>query len=212
MRLLLVRHGESTWNAEGRYQGQRDVPLSQLGARQAAALAQRLASDDDVRPRAIASSPLARARETAAPAARALGLEVDVSQGLIEISHGEWEGLLKPEIESAWPSMVAAWRATPESVRFPGGESLDDVRTRWRQFARVVERYPSPLLVVTHDVIIRLAVLDARGEPLSAFNSLAAENAAITEIDYDSPNLHLVRLNDGSHLGDLRVDPAAQSL
>jgi broad specificity phosphatase PhoE len=212
VRLLLVRHGESTWNAEGRYQGQRDVPLSPLGVRQAAALAQRLASDDDVRPRAIASSPLARARETAAPAARALGLEVDVSAGLIEISHGEWEGLFKPEIESTWPSMVAAWRTTPESVRFPGGESLDDVRTRWRQFARVVERYPSPLLVVTHDVIIRLAVLDARGEPLSAFNSLAAENAAITEIDYDSPKLHLVRLNDGSHLGDLRVDPAAQSL
>ncbi len=212
MRLLLVRHGESTWNAEGRYQGRRDAPLSERGALQSNALAERLAADGDVRPRAIVSSPLSRARDTAAPTARMLGLDVDVDPDLIEISHGAWEGLLKSEIASAWPAMFAAWRDAPDSVRFPGGESLDDVRARWRSFVSDVERYPSPLLVVTHDVIVRLAVLDARGQPLSAFNSLTSENAAITEIDCVSPELHIVRLNDGSHLGDLRADPAAQAL
>jgi phosphoserine phosphatase len=212
VRLLFVRHGESTWNAEGRYQGRREAPLSKRGALQADALAARLAADKDLRPRAIVSSPLSRARDTAAPAARALGLKIELVPDLIEISHGEWEGLLKPEIASRWPAMFAAWRDAPDSVRFPDGESLDDVRARWRSFFSDVARYPSPLMVVTHDVIVRLAVLDALGEPLSAFNSVAAENAAITEIECDSPELHLIRVNEGAHLGDLRADPATQAL
>jgi broad specificity phosphatase PhoE len=212
VRLLLVRHGESTWNAEGRYQGRRDAPLSPRGARQAEALAQRLATDDSIRPRAIVSSPLSRARDTAAPTAQALGLEIDVDPDLVEISHGEWEGLLKSEIELRWPAMFAAWRAAPESVHFPDGESLADVRARWLSFVSDVERSPSPLFVVTHDVIVRLAVLQARGQPLSAFNTLAAENAAISAFDYDKGVLTLVSLNEGSHLGEHRADPSAQAL
>lgn len=212
MKLLLVRHGESTWNAQGRYQGRRDAPLSQRGALQADALSQRLATDDDVRPRAIVSSPLSRARDTAQPAARSLGLDVVVDEDLIEISHGKWEGLLRSEIADKWPAMLAAWRDAPESVRFPDGESLDDVLARWRNFISNVGRYPSPLLVVTHDVIVRLAVLAARGRPLSDFNTLVAENAAISEFDYDRGVLALVSLNDAAHLGGHRVDPSAQAL
>jgi len=212
VRLLLVRHGESTWNAEGRYQGRCDAPLSDLGRRQAQALATRLAADDGVRPVAIVSSPLSRARETALMSARLLRLDVETDADLIEISHGEWEGLLKPEIAAMWPQMLAAWRTRPESVRFPGGESLADVKARWRRFLASIERRGSPLLVVTHDVVVRLAVMNARGEPLSAFNTLTAENAAISEIDESAAALHLVTLNDASHLGELRADPATQAL
>ena len=212
MKLLLARHGESTWNAEGRYQGRLDAPLSERGMLQSKALAEYLAGGATSRPRAIVSSPLARARDTAEIAARRVGLHVEVDESLIEISHGEWEGLKKSEIALRWPAMFDAWRSAPESVQFPGGESLDDVRLRWRTFLSGADRYASPLLIVTHDVIVRLAVLDARGQSPRDFNSFAAENAALTEIDYASAGLQLVYLNEKSYLGEHRVDPAAQAL
>jgi broad specificity phosphatase PhoE len=212
VKLLLVRHGESTWNAEGRYQGRHDAPLSERGLMQAQALAEHLAGSAQSRPNAIVSSPLARARDTARIAAERLGLRADVDESLVEISHGEWEGLLKSEIALRWPEMFAAWRSAPDSVRFPGGESLDDVRRRWRTFLSGAARNSSPLLIVTHDVIVRLAVLDARDQSLRDFNSFAAENAALTEIDYTPAGLQLIFLNERSYLGAHRVDPTAQAL
>jgi probable phosphoglycerate mutase len=212
VKLILIRHGESTWNAEGRYQGRLDAPLSERGKAQARALAEHLVKAEDVRPRAIASSPLSRARDTAEATAHLLRVGVAVDADLVEISHGQWEGLLKTEIAERWPEMLGAWRTAPETVRFPGGESLADVKRRWHEFLTRVNRWASPLMIVTHDVIVRLAVLDARGEPLSAFNSLTSENAAITELDYHSGQLSIVRLNERSHLGSLHIDPSAQAL
>jgi phosphoserine phosphatase len=212
VKLLLVRHGESTWNAEGRYQGRLDAPLSERGILQAQALADYLASSAQWRPSAIVSSPLARARDTARVAAERIGLHASVDEALVEISHGEWEGLRKPEIAQRWPEMFAAWRSTPESVRFPGGESLDDVRGRWRTFLSGAALHASPLLIVTHDVIVRLAVLDAGKQPLRDFNSFATENAALTAIDYTPAGLQLLCLNERSYLGAHRVDPTAQAL
>jgi len=132
VKLLLVRHGESTWNAEGRYQGRKDPPLSARGALQAKALAERLSGSVDLRPNAIASSPLARARRTAETVAEKLACGVTIDERLIEISHGAWEGLLRTEIQRRWPDMMAAWRSAPDSVTFPGGESLADVQRRWQ--------------------------------------------------------------------------------
>ena len=213
MRLLLARHGESTWNVEGRYQGRRDAPLSPRGFAQAGALAAHLAGLQPAdRPKAIVSSPLARARDTATPAAEALGLDVAIDARLTEISHGEWEGLLKSQIGERWPAMYAAWRAAPDTVVFPGGESLDDVRARWRAFCGDASSMPSPLLVVTHDVIVRVAVLDARREPLSAFNAVVARNASLTQLSLSGGALALGSLNEDTYLGDLRVDPAGQAL
>ena len=212
MRLLLVRHGESTWNAQGRYQGRRDAPLSARGIAQARALAEHFAAHPDEAPGAIVTSPLSRARDTAEAVAQRLGERVDVDDRLIEICHGEWEGLLAAEVAARWPDMLAAWRTTPDSVTFPGGESLADVLGRWRAFLKDVAEGAAPLLVITHDVIVRLAVLDARAEPLTAFNSFTAHNAAVTELEYSSGVSHLHRLNMREHLGDYFVDPAAQAL
>jgi probable phosphoglycerate mutase len=121
MRLLLVRHGESTWNVEGRYQGRLDPPLSPRGREQAQALAarlyrQQLARVDKNRLTGIVSSPLLRVRDTAQICAEAIGLPVDIDDRLTEISHGEWEGKLREEIANRWPEMIAAWRADPHTV------------------------------------------------------------------------------------------------
>src|SRR4249919_2645232 len=140
MRILLARHGETPWNAEGRYQGQIDIPLSEIGERQARSLGDRLR--DVAVTRAIAS-PLARAQRTAELAlgeARAAMLGFD--DGLKEIGHGDWEGLLAAEIRERDPSRLQAWRDAPESVLMPGpgGESLRNVADRvWPAFARACE-------------------------------------------------------------------------
>ena len=212
MKLLLVRHGESTWNVEGRYQGRMDPPLSVRGEQQADALAAYAAAHAASRPKSIVASPLLRARQTADIVAGRLELPVQVDDRIIEVSHGAWEGLLKRDVERRWPEMMAAWRNAPETVVFPGGESLSDVVQRWRSFLSDAQGFPSPLMLVTHDVIVRLAVLEARGKPASQFNSLTAENAALTELDDTSGGLRLVRFNEQSYLGTLRADPATQAL
>ena len=128
MRLLLARHGETPWNAEGRYQGREDIALSATGEAQARALGERLrARRID---RALAS-PLSRARRTAELALgpdRASLLSIDA--GLMEIAHGSWEGLLAPEIRERDPERARAWRETPDEVQMPGGESLQQVLDR----------------------------------------------------------------------------------
>jgi len=212
VKLLLVRHGESTWNAEGRYQGRLDAPLSERGVAQAEALAKYLAATSGLRPAAIVSSPLSRALRTAAIVGDSVGREPRTDARLIEICHGEWEGLLREEVRRRWPEVFKAWRERPETVRFEGGESLADVRERWRSFFADAVTMPSPLLVTTHDVIVRLAVLDIRGQDLSQFRTLRSANAAITEIDITNGDPKVARLNDGTYLAGLQADATRQAL
>jgi len=144
--LVLVRHGESTYVAEGRFQGRHDPPLSPLGERQAALVAARLASRNEGSPlpiparaaRAIWHSPLRRAAETAA----AIGEQqrgtpaVRPEVGLTELAQGEWEGLLHSEVSTRWPTELAAWRRDPLHEHAPGGEALLDAAERVRRALR----------------------------------------------------------------------------
>jgi len=208
--LLFVRHGESTWNVEGRFQGRQDPPLSELGERQARAVAQRLASVDH--PAAIVSSPLSRARRTAEVIGAACELPVAFDERLVEISHGDWEGLLRTEIAARWPEALERWHASPQAVRFPNGENLDQVQARFESFMSDVPARKTPLVVCTHDVIIRLATLWAGGRPMTRFASLKSDNAALTEIAFADGLPRLVRANDAQHLDGLRSDLARQAL
>jgi phosphoserine phosphatase len=214
--LVLVRHGESTWNVEGRYQGRLDPPLSPRGRAQAEALAMRLkreqrAASEAQRLGEIVSSPLVRARDTADSCAQALSLSVRVDERLTEISHGMWEGKLREEIANKWPEMVAAWRSRPHTVEFPGGETLNDVRTRFESFLKDLPD-DFGVLAATHDVIVRIATLLAQGKTLSAFNDVRVDNAAINEFLWEDGTLIPVRLNDTAHLGSLRSDTLTQAL
>jgi phosphoserine phosphatase len=208
--LYFVRHGESTWNVEGRFQGQADAPLSDLGVRQAVAVAQRIARESP--PAAIVSSPLSRARRTAEIIGEVCRIPVSVDERLIEICHGEWQGVLESDVVRRWPALYERWHAAPVSVTFPGGESLGDVQTRFDSFLTDALSMPTPLLVCTHDVLVRLAALWARREPLERFFEWKTENAAITEIKVVQGQPKLVRHNDAAHLDGLRSDMAHQAL
>ncbi len=203
MRVLLARHGETPWNAEGRYQGQRDIALSAVGEGQAAALGRRLA--DVAITRAVAS-PLSRARRTAelalgAARAGALALEPD----LAEIGHGDWEGLLASEIRERDPERLRAWREAPDTVQMPGagGESLAQVADRaWRGFARACAGLGAgdTLLVVAHDAVNRVILCRILGLPLAQLWRFRQAPTTLNLLEGGSADsLEVVRINDCSH-------------
>lgn len=202
MRILLARHGETPWNAEGRYQGREDIPLSPVGEDQAAALARRLAPVHI--DRAVAS-PLQRARCTAELALgpeRAAMLTTDA--GLVEIAHGSWEGLLASEIAARDPERLAAWRSAPDTVQMPdGGESLRQVFDRcWPAFVRACAGLDATdtVLVVAHDAVNRLILAQVLGIPFSRLWGFRQAPATLNLLEGpDADHLEVVRLNDCAH-------------
>jgi broad specificity phosphatase PhoE len=141
--LVLVRHGESTYVAEGRFQGRQDAPLSELGRRQAAMVAGRLAQRDEGTPLPIPlgpplgvwHSPLSRAADTAREIAAAQPSPINLRPlgQLTEIAQGEWEGLPATDVRARWPAELAAWRRAPTSNNAPGGEPVLDAAARVRE-------------------------------------------------------------------------------
>lgn len=201
MRILLARHGETPWNAEGRYQGQEDIPLSETGEKQARRLGERLR---DVRIDRAVCSPLTRAYHTAQFALgemRSPMLMVD--NGLMEIAHGTWEGKLAAEIRDSDGQRFAAWRETPERVMMPGGESLKQVFERsWNAFAAATEDMAEDetLLVVAHDAVNRVILCHVMGLPLSRLWSFRQAPTTLNLLEGpDIEQLEVVRLNDCSH-------------
>lgn len=147
-RLFVLRHAQSEWNADGRWQGHADPPLSDAGRAQAAAAAARLSGEV----REAVSSDLLRAAQTADVIAEALGLgPVTLEPGLREIDVGEWTGLTRAEIEERWPGLLDEWRAG-RLTSIPGGEDREAFRERIvASLGRLAGRAPdTPLLVVTH--------------------------------------------------------------
>jgi probable phosphoglycerate mutase len=138
--LVLVRHGESTWITEGRFQGRQDPPLSELGQRQAALVARRLAQRDLETPLPIPTglpagiwhSPLKRAAETARQIALSQPepVAITATDALTELAQGEWEGQPHSVVSTRWATELAAWRRTPAQSHAPGGEPLRDAQRR----------------------------------------------------------------------------------
>ena len=169
-RLLLIRHARSTWNAEGRWQGWADAPLSPSGGRQAEALAAML-SRAGARFAGVVSSDLARSADTARIVAGALGLgEVAVEPDLRERDVGDWSGRTTEEIELIWPGAIDAWRSG-RLDRPPGGEFEPAFRGRVvSAVERLAARPDGPLLVVTHGGVIRAVERHLGGDPRSTAN------------------------------------------
>ncbi|MFZ7096935.1 histidine phosphatase family protein [Luteimonas dalianensis] len=202
MRILLARHGETPWNAAGRYQGQEDIALSPVGEAQAVSLGRRL---ENVRIDRAVASPLSRARctaELALGSGRAEMLQID--PGLQEINHGSWEGLLASEIHERDPERLRAWREAPDSVRMPdGGESLQDVFDRsWSALVRASEGLAADetLLVVAHDAVNRVILCRVLGIPFSRLWTFRQAPTTLNLLEGDSvEQLEVVRLNDCAH-------------
>lgn len=158
-RFYLVRHGRTQWNAEGRVQGGGN--LDEVGVAQVCALARRLASHQF---EAVYASPLPRTRQTAAIVAGALGLPVRLHFLLRDLDYGETAGMLTTELRARYPDLWERLRTAPETVEFPGGESLGVLRRRMERFLReAAARHSGDVLVVTHDSPVRVVASIARG-------------------------------------------------
>ncbi|MBA3452716.1 MAG: histidine phosphatase family protein [Deltaproteobacteria bacterium] len=177
MNVLLVRHGETNWNREGRYQGRTDIPLSADGEAQVRALGLRLAHIPIAR---AISSPLSRARRTAEAILTGRTTPLELDEGLLEISHGEWEGQLASDLELSHAEMFGTWRTNPDRhvPAGPGAETLGDVEDRaW------------PVLL---------------GLPLSRVWMFRQAPATLNVLSGPSiAELQLVRLNDSEHASPL---------
>jgi probable phosphoglycerate mutase len=208
MRLYVARHGETDWNYEGRYQGQRESTLTALGRSQATALASALADSGAAR---VIASPLQRCVETARPLAARLGTSVETDERLLEIAHGSWEGRLRQEIEQSDAERMRAWREAPHTVTFPGGESLLDVDRRWRGFADSLTGQAG-IVVVTHDVLVRLAILAATQAKMAELWEPRVRNGGYAVFEKAPAGWDLVEECHDAHLDGLLADTSRQAL
>ena len=208
MRVYLARHGETTWNLAGRYQGRRESALTALGMSQAFALSDAMVAARVVR---VVSSPLLRCTATAKPSADRVNARVENDDRLLEIAHGTWEGRLREEIATNDPLRYRAWRDDPAHVAFEGGETVVQVLARWRNFATAL-RPESPTLIVTHDAVVRVALVDAQGRALDAFWNARVENGAYAVFDVAGERWTLIEECIAAHLGALRVSIEGQAL
>ncbi len=200
MRLILIRHGETARNASGAVQGRADVPLNDLGTRQAAALAASMRADQVA---AVYASPLQRARDTAAPLAAMLNLPVQIEPDLIEMDVGAMEGLTSAAMRAQYAEFLAVWAsADGPAMPMPGGESLEAVQQRgWAAVQRIRERHPDETVVaVSHNFVISGIVCRATGVPLSGFRRLRHGIASRTVIDVRAERSVVIHLNDTCHL------------
>lgn len=215
MNILLVRHGETAWNREGRYQGRTDVPLSETGRAQVAALGARLAN---VPITVAVASPLTRARDTAEAIIGKRGLALELDAGLVEISHGGWEGQLAADVERTHGEMFGLWRTAPsrDSPAGPGAETLGEVEARaWPVLAKVFARLrdEDTALIAAHDAVNRVLLCRVFGlavERLWTFRQAPATLNVLSGPSLD--RLQVVRLNDAEHVAPLLAEAQHKAL
>jgi probable phosphoglycerate mutase len=243
--LVLVRHGESTFIVEGRFQGQIETPLSPTGRRQAELVARRLADPTaapalpvpGVRPSELVHSPLQRTAQTAEAieadlAASGPAIERRADPGFLEIGQGQWEGLLRTEIDARFAAELSAWRRRPLESWAPGGESLPEVQARVRPalaavLARLAEgRAPgSPdqpqvagyldapddrpwSIVVGHDGVFKVTLLTLFDLPLDRFWMWSMDLCGISVVEFRAGRPVLRAHNLTAHLAGLLDDEA----
>ena len=213
--ILLVRHGETDWNRDGRYQGRTDISLSSTGEAQVKALSARLAQI----PIDIAlASPLSRAKATAQAILATRQIHLELEPALVEISHGEWEGKLSTEIERTYGPMFSIWRTAPsaETPAGPGAETLGDVERRaWPVLTALCSRIKpkQTALIVAHDAVNRVLLCKILGLPLSRVWAFRQSAAALNAVSGTAvSDLQIVRLNDSEHSAPLFAETLHRAL
>lgn len=212
-RVLLVRHGETNWNSEGRFQGQIDIPLNNTGKAQASA-AQSFLSKVSI-DKAFSSS-MTRPKETAELILKShTDTKLKLENGLIEIAHGLWEGKLESEIKEEWPELLSLWKESPQNVQMPEGETIKEVWSRsvqsWQKICSELKAHETAL-VVAHDAVNKTILCHLLGLTEADIWMVKQGNGCVSVIDInsniDKPDL-ITCLNLTSHLGGL-LDSTAE--
>lgn len=204
--ILLIRHGETAWNAERRLQGHLDIPLNDEGERQAALLAGALAGEAiDV----VVASDLRRARQTAQAVADRRGLPLGLDPALRERGYGGFEGLLYSEIEERFPREFAAWQARDVDAHLPPGRNVGESfraffdRATGAILALAAAHPGRTIALVAHGGVLECAYRLARGLPLETPRDFKVYNASINRFRFD-PAAGSLALTSWGEIGHLR--------
>ncbi len=201
MRLILVRHGQTEWNAGGRYQGQSDVALSELGRKQASLLAERFpAKELD----AIYTSDLDRARATAECVGERFGLRVCPEPAFRELSFGDWEGLTYQEISKRWPEEANKLFTAPDELSIPNGETFQELQKRaMDKIAALCETHGGQTVgIFAHGAINKTILAGLMHIPLHYLWSLRQDNTAVNILRLEDGYVTVELLNSTFHLGE----------
>ena len=206
VRLLLIRHGRTDWNAQGRYQGQTDVALSEMGRRQAAAAARAVAGEGID---AVYTSDLRRAWETAQAIVDGRGLPSRQEPRLREMSFGRWEGLTYAELAENHGEALARWENDPARVRPPQGETLAEVAERVGAVLNDLRSAPAEatIALVGHGGSFQVLLCMALGVPVEGYWQFRLAPASVSEVALYEKGAIVSRLNDTHHLSGLADDP-----
>lgn len=215
-RLILVRHGETNWNQQGRFQGQIDIPLNDNGRAQASAARDFLSG---IHLDQAHSSSMSRPKETAEIILEAhQQIPISITDGLMEIGHGLWEGKLESEIQSGWPELLESWKLAPETVQMPEGETIQDVWDRsvnsWNRIADNLNANQTAL-VVAHDAVNKTILCHLLGLSPADIWMVKQGNGGVTVVDIppdQSQPAVVTCLNLTTHLGGVIDRTAAGAL
>ena len=206
-RIVLVRHGHVAGIEPPRFRGRTEIPLSELGLRQAASTAHYLANFSDVK--AIYCSPLGRCVSTAEIIGEAFGLSPSANPELHDIDYGAWQGQSHDEVRAGDPAGFALWSTRPDCARIPGGESLSAVAARATHVLwSVLSLHPgSTTILVSHDSVNRLLLLHVLRLPLARYWHIKQHPCAISILERAADDWTVHSINETAHLDSRLVRP-----
>ena len=198
-RIILVRHGQTPWNKDRIFRGSRDIPLNDTG-REEARLAGEWLKGEAIQ--AAYCSPLSRARDTGEAISRHHGLKVEDLPGLTDICYGDWEGLPLAEVKVKYADLYRRWETAPQTVRFPGGETLEEVKTRaMAAVQEAVRRHPGQtVLLAAHRAVNKVLIAALIGLDNSHFWRIGQDTTAINRFERSGDTWQIMGLNDTCHL------------
>jgi phosphoserine phosphatase len=208
-RIILARHGNTPWNKDKIFRGSKDIPLDDQGQDEARALGEWL-KDETIH--AAYTSPLSRSRDTAMAIARHHGLEVKDLPGLADLNYGDWEGMPLKEVKVKYADLYQQWEKSPHTVRFPNGETLEELRTRaLAGMNEAVQRYPDQtVLLVGHRAVNKVIIAALIGLDNSHFWRIAQDTTCVNRFHLvDDPQWpgktwYIISINDVGHLRGMK--------
>jgi phosphoserine phosphatase len=194
-RILLVRHGHVEGISPERFRGREDVELTRVGHEQARAAAAFIASR--WRPAVVYTSRLRRTIQTGQEIASACAVSPQALDGLNDLHYGSWQWKTPAEVQAQWPELLQRWLTAPDLVRFPDGESLQELQLRLSDVLRMLlQRHASDTVVlVGHDSGMRVLLLQALDHPLSAYWRITHDPGAVSELELAEHGIRAIRIN-----------------
>lgn len=198
-KIIFVRHGQTSWNDLGMYQGHTDIPLNQIGLEQAAKAGQRLKNEKVA---AIYSSDLLRAKQTAEIIARGHNLPVIIMPEFREINFGIWEGKTFKDIEELYPEMLKIWKTKPQDLKIPEGETFPEMLKRaWKGLKILLARHKDEtVIIVAHGGTIAALLCNILDMSLDNLWKVRQGNTGITVVEFEEDKGRLTLFNDTYHL------------